>query len=304
MTNLPKHILRQVAEAEALEAQLARSAEQAPPVAQSVDALLAAQPEEVAQIPETPPAAPAPASVAQPDNFEHKYRVLQGMYEADVRRVKDAQRALDERLRSLEQTPPPPAQPPESSAKDIETFGADLVDMVKRYVEGQQAQVEQRLVALEQRIGVVAQQTQGTTKRTFFQELQRLVPNFEDINTDERWLVWLGEVDPLFGTTRQKALDEAQAQADAKRVAGFFHAFERSLPPPPAPDPGLAQQVTPATSGNPPPRPAPAKPNITHRAIESFYRDVAQGKYAGRQAEMDALELQINLAVAEGRVVN
>lgn len=295
--SLPKHIQRQLDEANALEAQIANQPEPASLSAQSVSALL--EPVEVA--PPVTVAPPPPAPAAPKDDFEHKYRVLQGMYEADVKRTQAAQRELDARLAAIEKAPAAPAAEP--NAKDIETFGADLIAMVQRYAESNQAATEQRLGALEQRIGTVTAQTQGNATQMFFQELERRVPDYAKINADDRWLVWLGEKDGLFDLTRQAALEDAQSKGNVARVASFFLEFQKSLPAAPQPDlTSLSQQVVPSTTGSPAPARTTSKPTISEKAITSFYNDVARGKYDGREAERDSLELAINIAVAEGRV--
>ena len=297
--SLPKHVQRQLDAALALETQLAAQVEQANAPAQSVSALLP---------PDPPPSEPpvlqvAPVVAPEPPkaDFEHKYRVLQGMYEADVKQVKRSQQELAAEIAALKKAPaPPPAQP---DAKDIDTFGADLIAMVQRYAEAQQAAVDARLIALEQKVGMVAEQATGNAKRSFFQELERAVPDYRDINADDRWLAWLGEQDSMFGFTRQAALDDAQAKGDVARLAGFFSAFKNSLPAAPAPDASLSQQVVPSGVGSPTPLREPAKPRISQKAITDFYNDVSRGKYAGRDDVMNQLEMQINLAVAEGRVI-
>lgn len=301
MNALPRHIQRQLDEANALEASLAQRAAFADQPATSVAALMAPAAEIPTPVPPVSPVVLHAATEAPKDDFEHKYRVLQGMYEADITRVKANQRDLDTRLAAIERAPAAtPAQPNE---QDLDKFGADLIDMVKRYAEGQQAGVEARLIALEQKVGVVQSQAAATTKKSFLQELASMVPDFKEINADQRWLVWLGAVDDVYGVPRQAALDDAQAKGDVVRVANVFKAFRASLPVAPEPDVGLAQQVQPSSVGNPPAPRVPTKQTITQKAITDFYNDVSRGKYSGRQAEADALEMQINLAVAENRVV-
>lgn len=296
--SLPKQVQQQLDAATAFESQLAAQIEQATQPAQSVSALMPPDPppSEPPVLKVAPPAPPEPPKA----DFEHKYRVLQGMYEADVKQVKRTQQELAAEIAALKHAPATTA--PQPDAKDIETFGADLIAMVQRYAEGQQAGTEARLVALEQKVGVVAEQATGNAKRSFFQELERLVPDYRGINADDRWLAWLGEQDAMFGFTRQAALDDAQAKGDVARLAGFFTAFKNSLPAAPEPDVALTHQITPTGAGSPPPPRDLPKPRIAQKAITDFYNDVAKGKYAGREDVMNQLELQINLAVAEGRV--
>jgi hypothetical protein len=303
---LPKHVQKQLDDANALEAHVnAQLAEQAAP-AQSVAELVAPLPTE----PQTPTVAAPPPPAPQgekKDDFEHKYRVLQGMYEADVKQVKAGQRQLQAELAALKtaRETPPPQETRQPDPKDVETFGADLIEMVKRYAEAQQAEVNRRLAVLEQTVGMVRQQATATSADQFFTKLRTLVPDFDAVNADERWLIWLGQVDPMFGVPRQAAVDDAQAKGDVGRLANLFAAFKATLPRAPEPDETLLQQVTPQSSGrSQEPARVQVKRTITEKAINSFFRDVQQGKYLGREAEAAAAETEINLAVAEGRVVN
>ncbi len=317
MTVLPKTVQKQLDAANAIEAAMAQ-----PPVppgdapAQTVAALVtptpAPGPTAAPPAPDTPPQPqPADPAPAKPADFEHKYRVLQGMYESDVKQVKQQLReqnalveGLSAQLEAMKAAPP--TETTQLNEKDIDKFGADLIEMVQRYADQKYAGIEQRLVALEQQVGIVAREATGAAKRTFLQELAALVPDYRAVNADPRWLAWLGETDPMFGRARQVALDEAQQQGDAARVASIFQAFKAFVAPPaPAqtPEPSLSDLVTPPSVSAPPPPPQPSKPRITQKAIQDFYNDVARGRYVGREAEAERLEQEINLALAEGRVV-
>lgn len=304
-TNLPRRVQQELANAEALEAQLARGEPADPTTARSVDDLVAPAP--AAPAPTTSVAQPTAAQPAAPeptraDPFEHKYRVLQGMYEADVKKLRDQLREVTNVVQQLRTAPPQQQQAPQIDPKDIETFGKDLVEMVQRRVEVQQAAFSQRLDVIEQRLGLVAQQTALTREQQFWKDLRGLVPDFAAINEREDWKTWLGAVDPLFGFPRQQALDRAQQAHDANRVADFFKAFLIQLPKPPE-QPTLDAQVTPQGAGNPPPAPPQPAQFITEKAIEDFYADLRRGKYVGKDEEFQRKEAAINKAIAEGRVV-
>jgi hypothetical protein len=302
--NLPKRVQADLDAANALEARIqAERAEPAANTAQRVEDLVHAS-APAAPEPQIPPVVAPPAAPPEPakPDFEHKFNVLQGMYKADVTRVKDQLKELGTEIERLKQAPAAPAAAPQPNEKDIETFGADLIEMVKRYAEGQQAQVNARLDALEQKVSGVASAAVRSAKQVFFDKLRQLVPDMEAINADERWLVWLGELDAAFGLPRQAALDDAQEKLDAPRVAGMFAAFRKALPVPPPP-PSLEDQIAPHTAGTPLPVPDAPKQLIGTKAIDAFYNDVGRGRYVGREAEMTRIEANINLAIAEGRVV-
>jgi len=302
MQALPQRIQDELQAAEALEQadRQARTQAAAPVVNSAADLILPPNPQAA---PATPQAAPAPVAPAAPkEDFEHKYRVLQGMYAADVTQLKATVKDLTNHVQSLKarettQTETKPSVDP----KDIEKFGDEMMEMVQRYVTGVAQQLDARIASLEATVNGVTQQTASSAEKAFYTLLTQLVPDWREVNVDERWLAWLGKVDPVYGVARQVALDHAFKSGDAQQVANVFNAFKSSLPVAPPP-PSLDSHITPEGAGNPAP-PAPvAKPILSERAITAFYNDVSRGKYVGREQEQAAIETSINEAVAEGRV--
>jgi hypothetical protein len=211
-------------------------------------------------------------------------------------------------------TEPPPK--PAANPKDVENFGAEMIEMVQRYAgqvfdamatQYQQIAVnlEQRIVQLEQVVSGVSQRTEMTGEQLFFADLQRRVPDWETINVAPAFLAWLAEVDPVYRVPRKAALDRAYNALDSEGVAAVFNAFKATQAPAPTPSaPGgsLESQVAPSTAGSAPPAPNPQPFVVTQQLINKFYRDQERGAYRGREAEAQRLEAEINRAVAEGRV--
>lgn len=265
--------------------------------------------------------APAPAPVQHSDDYEQRWRTLQGKYNAEVprltRALQEAQQQLqqmNERLQQLSakaddkltEQAKPVADP-----KDIENFGADLVDMVNRQSERvynslvaqlnkQVSGFDARIKALEQQVTGVSQRTEATLEQQFWTSLTEMVPDWETINNDQRWLTWLAQVDPVYGAPRQAALDAAHKALDAKRVANVFKAFKASIPTKAADS--LSNQVAPSGAATTVPMSAPAKQILSEKFVENFYRDIALGKYRGREKEVERIEAEINSAAAEGRI--
>lgn len=316
---LPQAIQAQVDQAEALLQQVNN-----PPQETPIEQM--AQPEPVVeQAPQpqeaTPPApAPEPAPQPKPENWEHKYRTLQGRYNSDVPRlqseVRDLSTKLQEAITKMEELSKAPAkaepQPATADPKDVDAFGQDLVDMVMRTtdralanvagkVQALAAQLEQRIAKLEQALQGTTQTVAMTAEQTFFDRLTKLVPDWEEVNANPAFLDWLAEVDPFVGGPRQLALNDAQAKLNAERAAAVFQAFVKTLPAAPKADP-VGKQVTPrASAATAAPTPT-EKPILTQKQIKAFYDDVARGAYRGREADMQKAEAIINTAIAEGRV--
>lgn len=322
MANLPRAVQRQVEAAEALLAESNKHVEatpqENPPAEAPVEQATQVEPQtqETAQAPQ----APAPTSDV---NWEHKFKTLQGIFNAEVPKLQQQNKELNarlhdaiERMEKLAQQPKPqeaPQQQPTLDPKDVEDFGHDLVEMVQRQTQAVLGSVakkmdavvsdfEKRIAQLEQALKGTSQTVAMTAEEVFFSKLTVQVPDWEQINADERFLAWLAETDPVYGQPRQAALTSAQNAMDVGRVANVFKAFKDTLPKQVAPkaDP-LAKQVSPKGSASAPPAPTD-KPVITQQQVQTFYHDVATGKYRGRDAEVQRLEQMINEALAEGRI--
>jgi len=322
MADLPKAVQAQVAAAEALLAQANTAPEQGVGGNLADLGTLAQAATEQPQV-ETPPAQEAPVvkveqAAMQPDVWESRYKSLQGLFNKEVPTLQNQVRELTQRLQEVEKAKVQEAQPkdtkPSVDPKDVENFGGDLVEMVQRVAQnilgGMAAKVDGTLNGMAQRIAALEQVVQGTTQtvaytaeQTFFAQLSKAVPDWEAVNGDQRFLAWLGEVDPVLGANRQVALDSAQKALDARRVAAIFNAFKSTLPKEPAKQSNAVEkQISPSSVAAAAPQGKPEKPVLTQKQISDFYRDVAIGKYNGRAAEEARIEKMINEAMAEGRV--
>lgn len=315
---IPRQIQAQLDQAEA--ALQAANAPATPPEAPVVE-----QPEQnVEQQPEpaTPPA-PEVQPQSKPDTWEHKYKSLQGRYNHDVpnlqKQVQSLQTQLQDALARMEEVtkaakPEPAESKPTADPQDVEAFGADLVGMVQRVAErmfGTAARsIQEQAVKFEQRLAQVEKALQGTTQtvavtaeQAFFDRLAKLVPDWEAVNTNQDFLDWLMEVDPIYGQPRQAALAAAQGQLNAERAAAVFQAFKNTMPQAPVTKPNAVEkQVTPrATAASAAPAPT-EKPVYTQKQVQDFYRDLTRGVFKGREAEAQRIEAQINAAMAEGRI--
>jgi hypothetical protein len=303
---LPKSVQRELDAAEALQAQLV-----APTPAAMETPEAHAQPVVTA-----PPPAPAPS-----DEWEHKYRSLQGKYSAEVPSLMAKNKSLEAQVTALAQqvqalaTAQQQAKPPEKPVidpRDVEQFGADLVEMVKRNSEASiiaarrefaeaASALDKRVAALEGSVSGVVEESAQTKEQRFYKELEEKVPDWRQINETPTWLRWLDVVDPVYGVPRQVALTAAHERLDYDRVIGIFKLFKEQVAVPPT----LENQVAPRTTNTAPPTTVPGQPKfITSREIEKFYRDQARGVYASNPAEEARIAAEIDAAAAEGRVIN
>lgn len=318
MATTPKAVQRQLAQAEAILASQA-AVPQPTNVIDDVSQLQAPAAPAPAPVatPAAPEVTPPPAAPATPPvDYEQKFKTLQGMFNAEVPRwqaqsktLESENVALKEQIRAL--TEATKAAKPEKAPvdpKDAQEFGADVIEMVQRYAtashEALRQEFDARLRELEAAVNGVSKKAEVSLEQQFYATLTKLVPDWEAINTDERWLAWLSEKDPTFGVPRQAALSSAHQSGDAGRVAQVFNLFLSSLPKPRQET--LAEQAAPVSAGSAP-APVEATPAprqmLSQKFVQTFYRDVALGRYKGREAEVARVEAEINSAAAEGRIL-
>lgn len=339
---IPKQIARQAAEADRIVRNLNGANEPPPPPeAPPPDAPPAAQqaaPIAPVATPAPPPAAapiaPAPPPQApQPNEWEARYHTLQGKYNAEVpalqQQLQNAMHAMGNMGRELDtvkaqltnvQRTPPPVEKRVTDA-DVTTWGSDMLDMVGRKAQEEaqrmmqplmteNAQLKDVIEQLRGRTDQVAQSQQQSREQMFWTRMGEIAPDWQRFNMDPAFLTWLGQYDPLIGSTRKQAIDQAQAQLNADRAAAFFTAYKATLPPPPPPNPAaeLARQVSPgqrSASGMQNYTPPPGATTVeiwSEQEVSDFYTDVTRGKYRDNPVEYQRMNDAITRAVAEGRV--
>lgn len=108
----------------------------------------------------------------------------------------------------------------------------------------------------------------------FYNELDRLVPNWQEINKDKRWLKHCGTTDEHTGFTVQELLDAGKNRLNAPAVAKLFRDFEKSLNVVEAPPPAEAPSARNAGGRNPPsPPPPPALGRPSSAEITEHFKN-------------------------------
>jgi BMFP domain-containing protein YqiC len=265
------------------------------------------------------------------ETYAHRYRTLQGMYNADTARLRSENQQLNERLSSLENllsSMSTASQPGETQAAvtklitdaDLEEYG-DSIDVMRRAAREETSSVAAKISELEQRIqqlqtsvvpkiDQVAYRQAASAEQVFWSEFTRLVPSWQAINSDPKFHEWLLEVEPLHGVTRQSLLENAQKNFNAERVALFFDTWRASNHGQATAQPNrtasaeLQRQVSPGRGRS------GGAPTQTHQDkmyspadIKKFFEDVRRGVYTGRETERDKIERDIFAAQSEGRIV-
>lgn len=293
--------------------------------------------------PESSASAPAPAdppsgAPADPVDWEHKFKVLQGKYNAEVPRLTKQAKEQGEQLQDLRQQltntqsllaslnenkPPPqpqagspPATPTQRLVKDdeIREFGSDLYDFVKRAaMEAVSPKLAELTKPFEERLSKTEQSTQHVVKTAEQAELDKMyglldakVPNWVEINEQPEFLQWLAETDPYTGAQRGQLLAQAHERRDGPRVLAFFQGFlnENAAVTPPA---GAAPAAgAPPSEGAPPAQPEGqpldglVAPGTPKSGPQSGAPDEA-GKRVWTQAQIRELYLKKNEYTKKGR---
>lgn len=354
MSAIPQAVRRQAARAEQLakEHRAALEGNTTPPVAGTPPGV--APPAEIVPPVQTPPAPPPAPVGAAPDEatFQRKYQVLQGKYNSEVPRLQrqitelqDENRATRNLIASMteprsrqpdpNETPaPPPAPAKLVTEKETQTFGADLIDVMRRVVReelpGVTAEVDRRLRPVNERIDAVAATAHKATAVAKKQSKEAVIAHMDDhlpawrtLNEDPEFLAWLDQVDPFSGQERGTLLVAAFERFDAPRVEAFFVGYQKEhaavTPPTPTPDPTPVPAAPPAAAGTQvtlesmvaPGTPKPGAPRTpdgadkrvwTRKEISEFYRTVNAGKFRGTPEQRKAIEADIFAAQTEGRI--
>lgn len=269
----------------------------------------------------------APAIQAQPqgeaapvaqsaDQWELKYKVLNGKYQKEVPRLAQEVRELTEQLRvATSATPASPADvvvEAHTSGMTPETvkaqYGDDFADAVATIADARTSKLRDDLSSKVQAIEV---DTAERRRGDFIADLSRLVPNWAVIDSNPGFTAYLDEIDPQTGRARREFFSEADRSNSAARVASFFTSFSGNKTPAPVtpvvePAPSVEHLISPDSSRH---SEAPEGKKLWSRSeINRFYADSrAQGgsKPYGRftAAEYARIDSDISAAAVEGRYI-
>jgi hypothetical protein len=253
---------------------------------------------------EAPPTGELPDQQKKDDQWEQRYKVIEGKYRAEVPRLNADNRELRQQLEILkteiEQLKSRGTQPSSLiSDEDREKYGDDLLDVIKRAAQEQAAAKEGEIADLKRQLESVTTTTAKTAEVSFFDQLGASVPDWVEINADDQFLKWLDEYDEFTGRTRQDLLSDAEQARDASRVAKFFNSWKATQKSHATnTQRALESQVSP--DANRVSTPPPGKRFFTRGEIAEFYSAARRGEISAK--EMVAMEADIHAATIEGRI--
>lgn len=267
---------------------------------------------------QVPPADPKPSDPPGPDakpksdDFEHKYKVLQGKYArevGDLRALCSRQAAIiDQQAATIDEfsrkpAAPAPAAPAEVGGvnpEDYAAYGTEIMDLAKT-VNALIAE-NKRLSAAppaDDRIEKIERSVQEERTNRFYSDLKKACPTWESLNTDEKFLEWAGVVDPTYKISRLSVMKECFAQGDALGVAEIFNEYLKVT----APAPAAPRPILPGNDGG---APAPVgRPGENLAAMSEKLKQAQRDFMSHRinEAEFDkiAAEYQQALKASQSR---
>jgi hypothetical protein len=311
---LPRQVEAQLRELEALEKQLTDAQNPEP------------TPAEPPQDPQPAPAEPTPVEptptptepVVAEETWQQKYKTLKGMYDAEVPRLHADLRELKGQVDSLrkasETKPVEPAKPVAATKlvtdADVEAFGQDLIEVQRKVAREVASEFRGELDAMRAENEKLREQLTSTgtqvSEASFEQRLYRMVPDFEAVNANPKWIAWLNEVDPLLRAPRSSVAQQAFNRGDAEGVAHYVAMFKQTIAPVEQKadkTEELERQLQPNRGATSAPTASPKGKVYTNADIEKMFRKAADLGTKGQSDAAKKLEAEIDAAFMEGRVV-
>jgi hypothetical protein len=314
---LPKQVEAQLKEVEEIEKQL-RGETPEPKPEESTEAQPAQptseQPKPAEPKPEVKPE--APVTETPEETWQQKYRTLKGMYDAEVPRLHAQVKDLTKRLDAIQNAKPETKPEPKQQLKlvtdaEVREFGADLIEVQRKVAQEVAQEFKDDIESLKSENQKLREQLDSTgaqvSESSFDQRLHRLVPNFDDVNRDPRWISWLNEVDPILRGPRMAVAQQAYNTGDAEAVAHYVSLFMASVAKTETPAPKDKRQqeqelqVQPTKNNSQGNTQAAAKV-YTNAQIEGMFKRVTELHTRGDSAAATKLEAEIDAAFRDGRV--
>ena len=272
----------------------------------------------------------ATTEVSEDDqSWEHRYRSMKGRFD----RSQDQLRAMQDEIANLrsviatmqvaapvrEETPVEIRAEKLITPEEEQDYGTEFLAVVGKKAKEELApvigQYEKKIRDLEQRLAGFGDYVDQDAKSRMLSQLDSRMPQWRELNRDQRFLDWLKLPDAYSGVIRHELLKAAYERNDSPRVLAFFNGFlaeEAAVAPETTEqDPGAAAPTkvsldkfsAPGRAKSAAASSAPAeKPFFTRAQIAQFYADVNAGKFRGRDAQKAKLEAQIFEATRDGRI--
>ena len=331
---LPKQVQQQLDEVEELEKQLEAQGEEVeakPEVkkkktskkAKAEDTEVEVTDDEPIEEPVAVEATPADDSKEEvSESFKQKYATLRGKYDAEVPRLHQQVKELTDQMNAIrheaEAAKKAEAEKPKEKVSyvtdaDREEYGDDLIDFQRRVAKEASQEYEDRFEQQAKVIEQLQQQISNTGNQVgevgFSQKLNALVPGFDQLDNDERWVAWLNEYDPMTRGPRRDQAQSAFNSGDAEAVAHYVGLFRESINEPVANGKSdrqteLEKQVTPSRSASTVTNKSSSKDSrvYSEKELNNAWTKIRTLNTQGKYDDAEKLEAELTAAYMEGRV--
>ena len=291
-----------------------------PAISNVVELPKPAEPVVVAETPK-PPAEPAEDLTYWKKRFETVQGKLNSEMPQLYQQLREQSQQIQALVSQLQERKAEPTPEPQSSLvtpKDVEDYGADLVDFNRRVaLDTTRSELANLEARLRKEFGVVQDQVSQVSNQVYQSEYDKfwggvmnLVPDWKQIDQDPNWVAFLDTTPEFAEDTYRELAGKAIAKGDAQKIAKLVSVWrgpQQSAPlPTPAPAPAqpdmqaeLQRQIAPSTSRASAP-PQPAGKIWSGADYEAAY-DVRNVARFGEK-EANRLISEADRAVAEGRV--
>ena len=313
---MPKQVQAQLAEVEAYEKAL--EAQNNPQLEElDTETEVVAETEEAPELEKALPADTSPTDVE--DDFKQKYSTLRGKYDAEVPRLHQQVREMTEELatfrKEMAAIQAEPTKPKEKVSlvtdADRAEFGEELLDVQRRVAREVSQDYEGRLEQQDAVIQKLEEKLQQTGNQVgevgFSQRLNQAVPDFPQIDNDERWVSWLNEHDPMLRGPRRVQAQQAFDAGDVEAIAHYVSLWKETLAAPKAAKSNQAElekQVAPNRSANSVRTQSTTQNSKIYspKDADKAWNKVRTLNTRGQYVEAEKLEADLTVAYMEGRV--
>lgn len=321
---LPKQVEQQLNEIEEMEKILQSNDQQDV----DIDALINSQGQEIES---TEPKLPYQEeekvnSEKLSEDFEQKYRSLKGKYDKEVPELHQQVRALssdlnllNNQIKNIEERKEVPKESENTmdnlvTDEDREEFGEDLLNVQRRVAQEVVREYTQKLEQQNQNIDKIQKDVNKTgtdvEDMVFRQRLNYIIPDFEQINQDKKWIEWLDTVDPILQSTRRVPAEKAYQNRDSDFIANYVNlykqnceSFQQTPETLDSRQSEIEKQVAPSNSVTPDVRVNNEKRTLTQQQADKLWKSVKDLNMSGKYERAEKLENELTAALMEGRII-
>ena len=271
------------------------------------------------------------------EDWEQKYKTLQGIHQADQQRLASELQARDQRIAGVEQTLAAVQGQSQALSQMVRQndnepapmLTSDIVDgagpEVTNYVEAvlhdhirpylneighlrqQVGQVGNAYQQSQAQLDAIRQDALRANEGHYHAYLRSSVPDYEHVNVDPKFAEWLQKPDDFTGRPRREILNNAHQAQNAQMVSNMFNSFIRDSGGSGAGAIGMNNsyqtQIAPARGFSGARTPAATGKQWSREEISKFYADKTSGSLGTDMEKIAAIERDIFKASEEGRII-